>query len=112
MLTHTILRLGPGLAAAALLAMACQDSTPSTSVKGKPNFWAGPPPQCPAGKWTGGGGMNPPANYKKLDEKSEGLPRRYNYGLPRMNGKLTLGHKSCPAPPGSTAQCFVHKGDS
>jgi len=74
MLTHTILRLGPGLAAAALLAMACQDSTPSTSVKGKPNFWAGPPPQCPAGKWTGGGRIDPPGNYDAVDETS-GSPR-------------------------------------
>jgi len=111
MLTHTILRLGPGLAAAALLAMACQDSSPLTSVKGKSNFWAGPPPQCPAGKWTGGGRIDPPGNYDAVDETSGGMPPRYSDGLPPMNGKVTFGFNVFLAADQNTGQCFVQKGE-
>ncbi|HZH80282.1 MAG TPA: hypothetical protein VFD68_03190, partial [Gemmatimonadales bacterium] len=78
MLKNLMLRFTPGLAAAALVATACQDSTPLTSVAHKPNFWAGPPPACVTGKWTGGGRIDPPNNADLQDETSGGQPPRYS----------------------------------
>ena len=59
MLTHTILRFGPGLAAG-LLAVACSDRPNVNMAPKRPSFWFTPPPaQCVTGKWTGGGRIDP-----------------------------------------------------
>jgi hypothetical protein len=110
MRTYLMLRFVPSVAAAALLAAACQDSRPLTSVARKPNFWAGPPPNCPAGKWTGGGRIDPPSNYDAVDEPSGGQPPRYSDGLAPMNGKVTFGFNVFLAEDGS-GHCFVQKGE-
>src|SRR5437867_11621782 len=47
----------PGLLAVALIAAGCQDSTPPTALK-RPSFWGGEN-QCPIGKFTGGGRIDP-----------------------------------------------------
>jgi len=66
---NLMLRVAPGLAAAALVATACQDSTPLTSVTHRPSFWAGPPPACVTGKWTGGGRIDPTGNRAAANEQ-------------------------------------------
>ena len=55
MLTHTILRFGPGLAAG-LLAVACSDQPNVDMAPKKPNFWASPPRRSvPPGSGRAGG---------------------------------------------------------
>ena len=111
---NLMLRVAPGLAAAALVATACQDSTPLTSVTHRPSFWAGPPPACVTGKWTGGGRIDPTgnraaANYDNEDETSGGQPLAPN--PPQyMTGKVTFGFNVFL---GSDANgnCVVNKGE-
>src|SRR3989454_6899799 len=57
---HRSLIVWPSLIAAGLLAAACTDQ-PNVSMAPKhPDFWLTPPPaQCPTGKWTGGGRIDP-----------------------------------------------------
>lgn len=106
---HLMLQIAPGLAAVALLATACQDSTPLTSVSHKPSFWAGPPPSCITGKWTGGGRIDPPGNRDVADEPSGGQPPAPN-PPPLMTGKVTFGFNVFL---GSDANgnCVVTKGE-
>ena len=110
MLKNLMLRFTPGLAAAALVATACQDSTPLTSVAHKPNFWAGPPPSCVTGKWTGGGRIDPPNNADLQDETSGGQPPRYSDGLSPMNGKVTFGFNVFLGSD-DNGNCVVKKGE-
>src|SRR6266705_5573344 len=86
MLTHTILRFGPGLAAG-LLAVACSDQPNVDMAPKKPNFWASPPPaQCPTGKWTGGGRIDPPSNHDATDEDAFHEAQFFAVVLPTMTG--------------------------
>ena len=48
-----------GLVAAALLTAACEVSSRSFAPPHKPSFWAGGEQQCPIGKFTGGGRIDP-----------------------------------------------------
>ena len=107
---HGTLIVWPSLIAAGLLAAACTDQPNVSMAPKRPNFWAGPPPQCPAGKWTGGGRIDPPSNHDDVDETSGGQPPRYSDGLPPMNGKVTFGFNVFLATDGS-GRCFVQKGE-
>src|SRR5947208_16682282 len=70
----------PSLIGVALLAAACSDQTSLGTAPKRPNFWVTPPPaQCPTGKWTGGGRIDPTgdrtaANYDNPDEPAGGQP--------------------------------------
>lgn len=99
----------PGLLTVALVVTACQDSVPPTSVANKPSFWAGPPPSCVTGKWTGGGRIDPPSNHDVADETSGGQPPAPN-PPPVMAGKVTFGFNVFL---GSDANgnCVVNKGE-
>ena len=55
----TICAVLPGLVAVALLVAACQDSSRPFAPPHKPSFWAGGEQQCPIGKFTGGGRIDP-----------------------------------------------------
>ncbi|HYT81992.1 MAG TPA: hypothetical protein VEK86_00975, partial [Gemmatimonadales bacterium] len=60
---HRNLIVWPSLVAAGLLAAACSDQPNVNMAPKPPNFWVTPPPaQCPTGKWTGGGRIDPPSN--------------------------------------------------
>src|SRR2546422_1009703 len=81
---HRSLIVWPSLIAAGLLAAACTDQ-PNVSMAPKhPDFWLTPPPaQCPTGKWTGGGRIDPPRNPDTPDE----AVHPDDYMTARENGK-------------------------
>src|SRR5437879_2228940 len=71
----------PSLLAVALAAAACSDQTNLNMAPKRPNFWFGPPPVCTAGKWTGGGRIDPTGDVSRtapnddaIDEESGGRP--------------------------------------
>jgi len=116
MLTHTILRFGPGLAAG-LLVVACSDQPNVNMAPKRPSFWVTPPPaQCPTGKWTGGGridptGMRTAANYDNVDEPSPtGDPPPAPEPAPYFTGKFTFGFNVFLAT-NAANRCFVQKGE-
>ena len=116
MLTHTILRFGPGLAAG-LLVVACSDQPNVNMAPKRPSFWVTPPPaQCPTGKWTGGGridptGMRTAANYDNVDEPSPTEdPPPAPEPAPYFTGKFTFGFNVFLAT-NAANRCFVQKGE-
>src|SRR5256884_6083860 len=116
MLTHTILRSGPALAAG-LLAVACSDRPNVNMAPKRPSFWVTPPPaQCPTGKWTGGGRIDPTgtrtaANYDNVDEPSPtGDPPPAPEPAPYFTGKFTFGFNVFLAT-NAANRCFVQKGE-
>jgi len=113
---HGNLIVWPSLLAVGLLAAACSDQT-KVSMAPKPNFWVTPPPaQCPAGKWTGGGRIDPTgnrlaANYDNVDEPSPtGDPPPAPNPGPYMTGKVTFGFNVFLAT-NTANRCYVSKGE-
>ena len=107
---HGALIVWPSLLAAGLLAAACTDQRNVNMAPQKPNFWASPPPaQCPTGKWTGGGRIDPPSNPDLEDETSGGQPPRYSPPLP-LNGKVTFGFNVFLGQD-ADGNCIVNKGE-
>src|SRR3989454_12119842 len=71
----------PSLLAAALVAAACSDQTNLNMAPHRPSFWGGVE-ECPTGKWTGGGRMDPP--NPDLDDGATGtrhLERKGTFGV-------------------------------
>src|SRR4029077_18173642 len=57
---HRSLIVWPSLIAAGLLAAAWTDQPKVSMAPNNPSYWLVPPPaQCPTGKWTGGGRIDP-----------------------------------------------------
>src|SRR5438046_4748679 len=108
MLTHTILRFGAGVAAG-LLAVACSDQPNVNMAPKRPSFWVTPPPaQCPTGKWTGGGRIDPPSNPDTPDEAVH--PEYFAVVLPPMTGKFTFGFNVFLGQD-ADGNCIVNKGE-
>lgn len=107
---HHSQNIWPTLLAAGLVAAACSDQSKVTTAPQRPNFWAGPPPSCATGKWTGGGRIDPPNNPDFADETSGGQPPRYSDGLSPMNGKVTFGFNVFLGEDAS-GNCVVNKGE-
>jgi len=106
----------PSLLAVALAAAACSDQTNLNMAPKRPNFWFGPPPVCTAGKWTGGGRIDPTGDVSRtapnddaMDEESGGQPPPPDPG-PFMTQKVTFGFNVFLAVDGS-GSCFVQKGE-
>jgi len=88
---HRNLIVWPSLIAAGLLAAACTDQPKVSMAPNRPAFWVVPPPaQCPTGKWTGGGRIDPPSNHDALDEDAV-HEAEFFAALPPMTGKFTFG---------------------
>src|SRR6266550_5800752 len=87
---HRSLIVWPSLIAAGLLAAACTDQPKVSMAPNRPAFWMVPPPaQCPTGKWTGGGRIDPPSNPDTPDEAVH--PEYFAVVLPSVTGKFTFG---------------------
>src|SRR2546422_5776853 len=77
---HRSLIVWPSVIAAGLLAAACTDQPKVSMAPNRPAFWMVPPPaECPTGKWTGGGRIDPTgnraaSNYDNVDEPAGGQP--------------------------------------
>ena len=99
----------PGLLVVALLAACNQDGlTPDRSRLGKPSFKERP--SCTAGKWTGGGRIDPTGdhaapNYDNADEQDGGQPVGPD-PAPFITGKVTFGFNVFLA-----SDCSVTKGE-
>src|SRR5436309_1423833 len=88
---HRNLIVWPSLIAAGLLAAACTDQPKVSMAPNRPAFWVVPPPaQCPTGKWTGGGRIDPPSNHDALDADAV-HEAEFFAALPPMTGKFTFG---------------------
>ena len=105
----------PSLIGVALLAAACSDQTSLGTAPKRPNFWVTPPPaQCPTGKWTGGGRIDPTgdrtaANYDNPDEPAGGQPMAPD-PPPYMTGKVTFGFNVFLGQD-ANGNCIVNKGE-
>src|SRR2546426_11965241 len=85
----------PGLLAAGLLAAACSDQTSVNTAPKRPSFWVTPPPaQCPTGKWTGGGRIDPPSNHDATDEDAFHEAQFFAVVLPTRSEERRVG-KEC-----------------
>src|SRR5436309_15185945 len=92
---HRSLIVWPSLIAAGLLAAACSDQPKVSMAANRPAFWVVPPPaQCPTGKWTGGGRIDPPSNPATADEAVH--PEFFPFELRSVAGKVTAGVNVCP----------------
>ena len=107
--------LGAG-AVVALVAAACSDQTSLNTATQRPNFWVGPPPQCPAGKWTGGGRIDPTGDASRTapnddmaDETSGPQPKPPD-PPPFITGKVTFGFNVFLGTD-ADQNCIVTKGE-
>jgi len=121
---HRSLIVWPSVIAAGLLAAACTDQPKVSMAPNRPAFWVVPPPaECPTGKWTGGGRIDPaspnPQSGSNWDGTDEAVHPEYfadpNPPLPSMSGKFTfgfnvfLGQEVVNGQP--TGNCIVTKGE-
>ncbi len=106
---HRILIVWPSLIAAGLLAAACTDQPKVSMAPNRPAFWVVPPPaQCPTGKWTGGGRIDPPSNPDTPDEAVH--PEYFAVVLPSVTGKFTFGFNVFLGQD-ADGNCIVNKGE-
>jgi hypothetical protein len=118
MRTYLMLRLVPGLAVAALVAAACTDQPNVSMAPKRPSFWLTPPPaQCPTGKWTGGGRIDPASphptagnNHDAQDEDAVHEAEFFAVQLPAMSAKVTFGFNVFLGQDAS-GNCIVNKGE-
>ena len=89
----------PSLLAAALVAAACSDQTNLNMAPHRPSFWGGVE-ECPTGKWTGGGRMDPP--NPDFDDGATGTST--------LEGKVTFGFNVFLGSDGD-GRCIVTKGE-
>src|SRR3989449_8714121 len=88
---HRSLSVWPSLIAAGLLAVACSDQPNVSMAPKRPSFWVTPPPaQCPTGKWTGGGRIDPPSNHEATDEEAVYEGQVFAGVVPTMTGEVTF----------------------
>src|SRR6266705_2792821 len=107
---HRSLIVWPSLIAAGLLAAACTDQPKVSMAPNRPDFWVVPPPaQCPTGKWTGGGRIDPPSNHDALDEDAV-HEAEFFAALPPMTGKFTFGFNVFLGQD-ADGNCIVNKGE-
>src|SRR5216110_2062014 len=106
---HRSLIVWPSLIAAGLLAAACADQPKVSMAPNRPAFWVVPPPaQCPTGKWTGGGRIDPPRNPDTPDEAVH--PEYFAVVLPSVTGKFTFGFNVFLGQD-ADGNCIVTKGE-
>src|SRR5213080_1463108 len=106
---HRSLIVWPSLIAAGLLAAACTDQPKVSMAPNRPAFWVVPPPaQCPTGKWTGGGRIDPPSNPDTPDEAVH--PEYFAVVLPPMTWKFTFGFNVFLGQD-ADGNCIVNKGE-
>src|SRR5438046_4587608 len=104
-----ILIVWPSLIAAGLLAAAGTDHPKVSMAPNRPAFWVVPPPaQCPTGKWTGGGRIDPPRNPDTPDEAVH--PEYFAVVLPSVTGKFTFGFNVFLGQD-ADGNCIVNKGE-
>jgi len=118
---HRSLIVWPSLIAAGLLAVACTDQPNVSMAPKRPNFWVTPPPaQCPTGKWTGGGRIDPVSpdptagsNYDATDEDAVHEAEFFADKRPAMTGKVTFGFNVFLGQDANNAtqKCIVTKGE-
>src|SRR5437762_13936468 len=88
---HRSLIVWPSLIAAGLLAAACTDQPKVSMAPNRPALWVlHRPAQCPTGKWTGGGRIDPPSNHDAMDEDAAHELEVFAVDLPPMTGKFTF----------------------
>ena len=106
---HRSLIVWPSVIAAGLLAAACTDQPKVSMAPNRPAFWVVPPPaQCPTGKWTGGGRIDPPSNPDTPDEAVH--PEYFAVVLPSVTGKFTFGFNVFLGQD-ADGNCIVNKGE-
>src|SRR6266576_4839661 len=106
---HRSLIVWPSVIAAGLLAAACTDQPKVSMAPNRPAFWMVPPPaQCPTGKWTGGGRIDPPSNPDTPDEAVH--PEYFAVVRPSMTGKFTFGFNVFLGQD-AAGNCIVNKGE-
>src|SRR3989449_5778497 len=107
---HRSLIVWPSVIAAGLLAAACTDQPKVSMAPNRPAFWmVPPPPQCPTGKWTGGGRIDPPSNHDAMDEDAAHELEFFAVDLPPMTGKFTFGFNIFLGQD-AEGNCIVNKG--
>ena len=115
---HRNLIVWPSLIAAGLLAAACGDQSKVKLAPMRPKFWVTPPPaQCPTGKWTGGGRIDPASpdptagsNHDATDEDAVHEAEFFFVQLPAMTGKVTFGFNVFLGQD-ANQNCIVEKGE-
>src|SRR5256885_8485078 len=106
---HRSLIVWPSVIAAGLLAAACTDQPKVSMAPNRPAFWMVPPPaECPTGKWTGGGRIDPPRNPDTPDEAVH--PEYFAVVLPSVTGNVTFGVNVFLGQD-AAGNCIVNKGE-